>query len=37
MIDGYRSAIKKLSDLQAIPENNLSIYDMFLSAAGLTS
>lgn len=35
IIDCYRSAIKILFDIKAIPENNLSMYDMFLSAAGL--
>jgi hypothetical protein len=36
MIDGYRSAIKKLAEIQAIPEQNLIIYDKFLRTAGMT-
>lgn len=36
IIDCYRSAIKVLCDIKAISENNLTIYNMFLSSAGLT-
>lgn len=34
IIDCYRSAIKVLLNSHAFPENNLTIYDMFLYAAG---
>jgi hypothetical protein len=36
IIDCYRSAIRILCKNKAISENNLFIYDMFLSSAGLT-
>jgi len=37
MIDRYRSAIKKLAEMRAVPEQNLIIYDKFLRAAGMTT